>query len=85
MNKEDRNISLLGKMQAVVSWQLDSSMHKLTCGAENSKGDCKGVLLPFISNKGLVVLKCPICNYTQEHIPNIVLDKFSKDIDREGV
>lgn len=55
-------------IESIVKWQSNDMLHPLTCGNNSNHKP----LLPIeVENK--VILSCLDCNYTQKHIPNIVL------------
>ncbi len=57
------------KIKAVECWQKSCMVHELTCG--NDSGHTP--LVAVECESGDVVLKCPDCDYTQEHIPKCVM------------
>ncbi len=57
------------KIEAITSWLESGELHPLTCGNDSGHS----VLVPEEEN-GNVILKCSDCDYTQSHIPPVVLE-----------
>lgn len=55
----------LERMQAVLRHQLDPNLHPLTCGVDSNHRP----LVPAMTTKGHVVLRCADCSYMQSHVP----------------
>jgi len=62
------NVKLV--VERINQWQAATIVHSLTCGW-NSKHN---QLVPEVRAENNVVLKCPDCPYTQDHIPQSVFD-----------
>jgi hypothetical protein len=60
------------KKRKIREWQMSNYVHPLTCGTDK----CTYNLRP-VEIEDKVILKCLACDYTQEHIPEIV---FRTDI-----
>ena len=58
------------KIKRIKEWQNCSFVHPLTCGNDSSHG----LLTPFVDDDKLK-LKCPDCEYIQEHIPEVCFDE----------
>ena len=57
------------KIEAIKKWQECDFVHPLTCG----KDICDGILLP-VEDKivGDIILICPICDYSQVYVPEMI-------------
>lgn len=55
-------------IRIVGKWQANGLFHELTCGA-----DSRHLPLEAVERDGKVVLVCPTCAWTQEHIHEAVL------------
>lgn len=60
-------------IEKINTWQAFAYTHPLVC--KNPK--CNNKLIPMEENLK-VILKCPICTYTQEKIPDAVLKTHLK-------
>lgn len=69
--EEINNMSNENKLQAIIDWQMDESIHPMTCGEDSNHRNLIGVL-----ENGVICLKCLDCDYVQKFIPNIVYMKF---------
>ena len=64
---------------AVNRWQSDPRLHPLTCWVGSKHRN----LVPA-EIKGKVILRCPDCDYWQEHIPEVVLRPTGQTADLIG-
>ena len=59
------------KIKAITAWQENGEFHPLTCGTDSKHS----LLVPEEDEDGNVVLKCKDCDYTQKHVPPVVLEE----------
>jgi hypothetical protein len=57
-------------IKAVVKWQSLKCVHPLTCG----NNSCHQLLIAVRNCKEEVYLICLDCDYTQDHIPEVVMN-----------
>lgn len=57
----------LEAIEATERWQNCQHVHPLTCGNNSNHK-----LLIAMEENGDIILKCPNCDYTQNHIPECV-------------
>lgn len=55
-------------IRIVKKWQEGPLVHEMTCDVDN-----RHLPLQPVERDGKVVLRCPTCKWTQEHIPEAVL------------
>jgi len=59
----------LEHVKAIEEWQCNPEVHQLTCG-NNSLHK----FLKVVVSHDYVFLACPNCNYTQDWVPDIVIE-----------
>lgn len=64
---------IIQQYRKIIDWQDSDFVHQMICGEQG----CEGILLPDYFTK--VFLRCPICGWTQENIPEVVLHGNPKD------
>jgi len=76
-------LGALRKLDAIEAWQHNDHVHPLTCGNDSNHELLVAKMVPtsnvivVSSDQGSkIILKCPDCDYVQEHVPEIVYETF---------
>jgi len=58
------------KLNKIIEYQNDNSVHPLTCGNDSSHTP----LIPILQGDNIVLI-CADCSYSQSYIPDIIFNK----------